>query len=157
MPKIVYRNTPYTYPLSDNIPGTVILDPAVMKDWNVKNWQDVLASMGFQPEPPPFIPTFRLVFRSFLGSAQVPMDHSYFASAETAQWLSNKYGTGEVIRKDSAAVSWACSVTDQEYHIRLKNGELVNAGFLATIYEDNPEDNYPGLADRMIRTAIGSI
>lgn len=154
MSKTIYHGTPYRFPLNDpSVPeGSVFLDSDKMRDWEIQQWKDELARQGFTPDFI-FTPTFRLVFRTFLGSSPEPMDHTYYASMETAQYLANKYGTGEVVEVPPPN-NWALTISGPEFHIRLKDGRTINAGLLAGLYERNPDDLYPGKADKAIREAI---
>ena len=64
-----------------------------------------------------------------------PLNPIYFATPETAQWIANKYGTGEVVAKPYNATSSIYTANGTEYYIRLQNGSLVNAGLLADYYQ----------------------
>ena len=104
-----------------------------------------------QVADPPFVPSFREVTGSIGdGVRSFPMNRMYFATQETAQWIANKYGAGEVVEVPTLASA-------NEYHVRLRDGRLVNAGILAGYYERNPPDKFPGLADTLIRNQLGLV
>ena len=108
---------------------------------------DALASSSFVP-----------AFRKATGSDGVqtwPLNSTYFASTETAQWIANKYGSGEVVEVPFGGVGGIFTASANEYHIKLADGGLVNAGILAGYYERNPPDQFPGLADKLIRAQLG--
>jgi hypothetical protein len=42
-----------------------------------------------------------------------------------------------------------------EYQIKMADGRTVNAGILAGYYARNPESQFPGLADKLIRGQLG--
>ena len=80
---------------------------------------------------------------------------NYFASQQTAQWIANKYGTGQLVTTPFEGSGGPFSASAQEYQIVLANGSMVNAGILASYYERNPESQFPGLADSLIRSQLG--
>ncbi len=75
----------------------------------------------------------------------------YFATPETAQWIANKYGTGEVVARPYDATGGPYTANGTEYYIRLQNGGLVNAGLLADYYQRMPAAE----ADRIISQGLG--
>jgi hypothetical protein len=100
------------------------------------------SSAGTQPSPsastanPPFVPKFQQnleVVSAYGGSSA--LNPIYFATPETAQWIANKYGTGEVVARPYDATSGPYSANGTEYYIRVQNGSLVNAGLLADCYQ----------------------
>ena len=82
------------------------------------------------------------------------LNHTYFATLETAQWIANRYGTGQTIEVPFGGNGGPFSASATEYHIRLADGRVVNAGILAGYYERNPEALFPGLADKLIRAQL---
>ena len=106
------------------------------------------------PFVPPFVPTFRSV--SVGGSKQGPLPANpyYFSSLETAKWIADKYGTGEVLQVPYGGTGGPFGASEMEYHIKLPNGHLVNAGILASYYDRNPESKFPGVADQLIRGVL---
>jgi hypothetical protein len=103
---------------------------------------------------PSFVPAFRTATITD-GTNVWGLNHDYFASKDTAQWIANKYGTGQVIETpfEGSGGPYAASAT--EYQIKLADGRTVNAGILAGYYERNPESQFPGLADKLIRAQLG--
>ena len=104
--------------------------------------------------PPPFVPTFRSAAVTD-GLQSWGLNHTYFATQETAQWIANRYGTGQVIEVPFGGSGGPFSASANEYHIKLADGRQVNAGILAGYYERNPETLFPGLADKFIRAQLG--
>jgi hypothetical protein len=102
----------------------------------------------------PFIPAFRTATGSD-GTVSWKLNSNYFATKETAQWIANKYGTGEVIETPFGGVGGIFSASALEYHIKLPDGRDVNAGILAGYYERNPPDKFPGLAEKLIKIQLG--
>jgi hypothetical protein len=103
-----------------------------------------------------FVPEFQQnleVVSAYGGSS--PLNPIYFATPETAQWIANKYGTGEVVARPYDATGGPYSANGTEYYIQLANGKMVNAGLLADYYQRMPESQFPGLADRIIRQGLG--
>jgi hypothetical protein len=83
------------------------------------------------------------------------LNHDYFATQATAQWIANKYGTGQVISTPFEGAGGPFNANQAEFQIVLKDGRTVNAGILAGYYERNPESLFPGLADALIRNQLG--
>jgi hypothetical protein len=108
---------------------------------------------------PPFVPTFRNAIGSGVGNdgraTYWELNHTYFATRETAQWIASKYGTGQVVETPFGGSGGPFSASANEYQVKLADGRLVNAGILAGYYERNPEDKFPGLADKLIRSQLG--
>jgi hypothetical protein len=101
---------------------------------------------------PPFVPEFQQnleVVSAYGGSSA--LNPIYFATPQTAQWIANKYGTGEVVAKPYDATSGTYTANGTEYYIRLKNGGLVNAGLLADCYQRMSAAE----ADSTIRQGLG--
>jgi hypothetical protein len=99
----------------------------------------------------PFIPEFQQnleVVSAYGGSS--PLNPIYFATPETAQWIANQFGTGEVVARPYNATGGPYTANGTEYYIRLKNGGLVNAGLLADYYQRMPAAE----ADSLIRQGL---
>lgn len=101
-----------------------------------------------------FTPKFREAFVTGLWGITVPLNPAYFATLETAQWIAQKYGTGEVVEVPFLADGSPFRVNIPQYYVRLRSGEMVNAGLLADYYRALPESQNPGVADRMIRDLL---
>lgn len=82
------------------------------------------------------------------------LNPAYFATRETAEWISKKYGTGEVVQTPYEGNGGPYLANANEFQIRLKNGKLTNAGTLADYYRRMPEAQFPGVADAMIRSVL---
>ena len=111
-------------------------------------------SFPVAPAVPPFVPIFRAATGTD-GSQVWGLNHTYFATRETAQWIANRYGTGQVVEVPFGGSGGPFSASANEYHIKLADGRLVNAGILAGYYERNPDVLFPGLADKLIRAQLG--
>jgi len=99
----------------------------------------------------PFVPEFQQnleVVSAYGGSS--PLNPIYFATPETAQWIANQYGTGEVVARPYNATGGPYTANGTEYYIRLKDGGLVNAGLLADYYQRMPAAE----ADSIIRQGL---
>lgn len=108
---------------------------------------------------PPFMPTFRKVTGTD-GQMTWPLpDTDYFATMETAQAMADKYGDGTVTEVDFGGTGGIFSVDAKEYHIAVNPASgiitLKNAGLIAAYYKRNPEDQFPGLADKLIKAILG--
>lgn len=105
------------------------------------------------PATPPFVPSFRSAVGTD-GTQQWNLNHDYFATKDTAQWIANKYGNGQVFETQFEGSGGPFSASATEYQIKLPDGRMVNAGILAGYYERNPESQFPGLADKLIRNQL---
>jgi hypothetical protein len=102
----------------------------------------------------PFVPVFQNATVGD-GTNVWPANHDYFASQQTAQWIANKYGTGQLVTTPFEGSGGPFGASASEYQIVLADGRMVNAGILASYYERNPESQFPGLADTLIRNQLG--
>ncbi|HXI44586.1 MAG TPA: hypothetical protein VNH83_31670 [Bryobacteraceae bacterium] len=82
------------------------------------------------------------------------LNPAYFATRATAEWMAKKYGTGEVVETPYEGNGGPYLANANEFQIRLRNGKLTNAGTLADYYRRMPEDQFPGVADAMIRSVL---
>jgi hypothetical protein len=102
-----------------------------------------------------FVPQFRQdarVFSSYGTSSG--LNPAYFATRETAEWMAKKYGTGEVVETPYEGNGGPYLANANEFQMRLSNGKLTNAGTLADYYRRMPEDQFPGVADSMVRSVL---
>ena len=102
-----------------------------------------------------FVPEFQqdVIVNSVYGTSS-GLNPAYFATRATAEWMANKYGTGEVVETPYEGNGGPYLATANEFQIRLRNGKLTNAGTLADYYRRMPEDQFPGVADSMIRSVL---
>jgi len=114
----------------------------------------VLTPVVVAPVNPPFVPSFRTATVTD-GVNVWGLNSNYFATKDTAQWIANKYGTGQVIETPFEGSGGPFAASANEYQIKMADGRTVNAGILAGYYERNPESQFPGLADKLIRGQLG--
>ncbi len=103
---------------------------------------------------PSFHPTFREAFVTD-GIQVWGLNRDYFADFGTAQWIANKYGTGQVFEAPYEGQGGPFNATANVYLFKLASGQKVNAGIIAAYYVRNPEDKFPGLAETLIRMQLG--
>ena len=89
-----------------------------------------------------------------MGGGPWPLNPAYFATRDTAQYIADKFGTGQIVQVPFGGTGGPYTSSAEEYHIVLPNGATVNAGLLADYYVRMPEAQFPGLADSMIQTAV---
>lgn len=108
--------------------------------------------------PAPFIPQFmsNVQETSSMGGGPWPLNPAYFATEQTAQYIADKFGTGQIVQVPFGGTGGPYSASAEEYHIVLPNGATVNAGLLADYYVRMPESQFPGLADTMIQMAVAT-
>jgi len=104
----------------------------------------------------PFVPQFmtNVEETSSMGGGPWPLNPTYFATQETAQYIADKFGTGQIVQVPFGGTGGPYASSAEEYHIVLPNGATVNAGLLADYYVRWPESQCPGVADSMIQMAI---
>jgi hypothetical protein len=102
---------------------------------------------------PPLIPVFQGATETD-GTNVWNLNAGYFADQPTAQWLADKYGTGVVVQTPFFNGGGPYSASASQNEIVLANGATVNAGVLASYYVRNPETEFPGLADTLIRNQL---
>jgi len=107
-------------------------------------------------KPPSWTPVFQNASMTGPDGQSWPLNSSYFATLDTAGRIAQMYGTGEVVTQPAGGTGGPFGANAQEYHIRLEDGRLVNAGMLASYYVRNPDNLYPGVADRLIRNLLAS-
>ena len=105
----------------------------------------------------PFVPEFQKdqTVTSFYGPP-IPLNPTFLPTRATAEWLSQKYGTGEVVASRYMPAGEPYDSTAVQYSIRLKNGTLFPAGDLAHYYWLAPESQFPNVADELIRSNFSS-
>ncbi len=104
-----------------------------------------------------FVPKFREDLKVYDGTGQSspqPVNKYYFADKDTAQFIADNYGDGQVYEEPFTQGPFY--VPANMYTVRIKNteGVFVNAGFLAGYYDRNPNSSFPGLADKLIKKQL---
>lgn len=133
--------------------GTLPL-PENSSEFSVITWEKAL-NIYQAPIVPEFIPTFRRATGTD-GQISWPLESDYFATAETAAEMASRYGDPgtSYVEVPFGGSGGLFAASANEYHIQV-NGTLKNAGLLAAFYKRNPERDFPGLADKLIRAALG--
>ena len=108
---------------------------------------------------PPFRPAYRpaVITMAAAFPATWALNPTYFATRETAEWIAQKYGTGEVVEVPFGGSGGPFQASDKEFHIKLPNGKTVNAGILAAYFDRNPESQFPGVADKLINDVLKNV
>jgi hypothetical protein len=109
-----------------------------------------------EPAPSfPFKPNFEDATLYGNNGTHYALNSVYFASPETAQWMADKYGTGEVFNVKVGGESPGMYAADKDYLcFETPDGTLQNAGLVASYLDRMPEDQFPGVADAMIRDIL---
>lgn len=158
---ITYINVPYDL----DGPGRVI----VRGYWPEFQRQDWLSALkDFKPQAEPYAPTFltaTIATDNGRGGMIVqgidpgPREsfHSFFATVETAKQMSTRYGNGEVVELPSpfAGGGPVVQIPTTSWGIVLADGRTFNAGMIASYFVRNNEVDTPGVADRLIKAALG--
>ena len=88
------------------------------------------------------------------------LNNRYFATPETAEWLITQklpqlgFAGATIISKPAGASGGPFVANAQELWIQLPDGTQMNAGQLAACYINNPEAQFPGLADQNVKANI---
>ncbi len=145
-----YRNTPY----DKDGPGLVLITDA-MPDWNQAQWREVMQREGIKPDPPPFRPGFLLVFGfDSVTNIKWEMNSRLFADPATVAYIVKRYGTGET--REASVLGPGPFVLDRNAtEFKIADGRFVNVGMIASLFERNPEDEAPGVADKAAKAALG--
>jgi hypothetical protein len=147
--------------------GSQVLDtPQSTPAWNASY------ATPFDPKPSPlvnseaapiaateasFVPEFQKdqTVTSFYGPP-IPLNPTFLPTRATAEWLAQKYGTGEVVASSYMPAGGPYNSTATHFSIRLKDGSLFPAGDLAHYYWLAPESQFPNVADELIRSNFRS-
>jgi len=115
------------------------------------NWDLLLGNPA--PVTPGFVPHFRTGQRIYDQNSgkSYPLNDDYFATMETAQFIAGKFGDGHVYEVPFEGEGGPMVCTAKCYVTKLPNGRGVNTGILAAYYARNPEKDFPGLAEKLIR------
>lgn len=135
--------------------GTEFGNPFILRhDWPEgirKQWLEALKN--FTPVEL-FVPKFREAHGSAPGWGTWNLNKYYFPTLETAQWIANKFGDGTITEVPFGGSGGIFQADQNEYLMRTKSGKIINAGILASYYERNPPDKFPGLAEKLIWSVI---
>jgi len=139
---------------SNGAPGIVLITDA-MPDWNQQQWRDLMKAHNIEPDPKPFEPSYKLVFGvdTFTGR-RWEMNSRLFADTATLTFLAQRYGNGKTRETDILGQGGTFVIEAKPAEFQLLDGRWVNAGMIAGFYTDNPEGEFPGVADRQIKAIL---
>ena len=107
----------------------------------------------------PIVPSYMDAFITLVGAdpGTIPANKAYFASKGTALELANRYGLKAVQKPAFFEYTWYRVKFNPETQWYLTDGtNFCNAGEVAGYFTRNPEDQFPGLAERMGRGMLKS-
>jgi len=79
------------------------------------------------------------------------LNPDYFATAETAEWITRRFGAKEWFERVAPGNEGPVyTASHKERWVRFADGLEVNAGILAAYFKRMPEDEFPGLAERFV-------
>lgn len=134
-------------------PGVVVITDD-MPGWNQDQWRAAMKANGIEPDPQPFRPSFLLAFGfDSISGLQFPLNYQLFADAATAQFVADRYGTGKTREVDFFGPG-PYGADKKMIEFQLLDDRWVNAGAIAKYYENNPEDQFPGVADKLIKGVL---
>ncbi len=130
-------------------------------DWSSPQFANLFRDLpdpNAAPPPPPFIPSYESHSIRSENGVIAPIAKQYTLSAASAEFLRKRYNpNGVVINVPFGGAGGPNSTDALERVLRWPNGALMNAGFLAQMYSNNPEDQFPGLADKLCKGMIAAI
>lgn len=145
--------TGYTYP-PNGVPGVVLITDD-MPAWLQGQWRDAMKNNGIEPDPKPFEPGYKLAFGyDSISGMKWEMNSRLFADAPTLAFIAQRYGNGATREVDVLGPG-PFSIDQKASEFQLKDERWINAGMIASFYTNNPESLFPGVADRLIRAALG--
>jgi hypothetical protein len=141
-------------PVSTTAANTSYVSPFDPKPSTLVNSDTAAAEAATEA---PFAPEFQQdqTVTSFYGPP-IPLNPTFLPTRATAEWLAQKYGTGEVVASSYMPPGEPYNSTATQYSIRLKDGSLFPAGDLAHYYWLAPESQFPNVADELIRSNFRS-
>ena len=103
-----------------------------------------------RPADADFKPTFRTVKgHNAMTGQDYGLNEIYFASQSTANWMAERFGA-KVVSQPADGQGGPFSVPEPYLMLEFPNGKRVNAGILASLYRNNPPDQFPGLAEKFV-------
>ncbi len=135
-------------------PGIVQITD-VMPEWNQREWRELMARLGIQPDPKPFQPGYKMaVGTDFETGRTWPMQSRLFADGPTTDFIARRYGTGATRERSVLGEGGTFAVDLKAMEFQTLDGRWVNVGMIASFYTDNPEDLFPGVADHQITALL---
>lgn len=157
--KLVYSNTPW---------GPKTIDDSVMEKWNFDDWKKVLDAAGCVPDPVAYEPTFLDAFisvpngiggviRQSIGAGEGERFNSLFATKATALEMAKRFGSSPEVREiDPGYGGGAVLEPAKAFGIQVKDGRVLNAGMLASVYVRFQATGNQAMADQFIARLIAS-
>lgn len=118
-------------------------------------WIDAMAESGISAADPGLVPTFEEGNTVNTGGVLTPLNPEYFATAETADAIMKRFGADHVALIPYPGADQVVNFSDaKERWIVFRNGTAINAGKLATFFKNNPELQFPHVAENAAWRAI---
>lgn len=109
------------------------------------------------PEQSAIVPQFVTAFVTLQGSTPQAANKLYWASGTTAQELAARFGAVAVQKPAFFDMGLWTNVVfspETQWYLEFPNGKFANAGELAGYFLRNPETQFPGLAESMVRNIL---
>lgn len=116
------------------------------------------------PTSPPFKPAFvdptpTLDLVQVVGGVsavinRTPLNRYYFATDDTAEIVRGKLGGLAIVKQEFGGVGGGFQCSTLENHIIFRGGVNINAGILASYWDRNPEDRFPGVALSLAQAVV---
>ena len=87
-----------------------------------------------------------------------PLNPTWWADAPTARALAMRYGANAVTMPPYYPAQWrrVWFNPSSQWYLSFPDGTLINAGILADYFKRNPEQQFPGVADKFVREYIAA-
>lgn len=86
-----------------------------------------------------------------------PLNRYYFATDETAERVRVLLGALVVIKQPFGGVGGIFSCDTEERHLIFPGGVNINAGILASYWDRNPEEQFPGVALALASSVVNQL
>ncbi len=138
-------------------------DPFTVKanwgPWLQQRWIDALSETGYAPQKGPFLPTYEAHTVQWPGNdgtmQSAPIDQFTTPTEATANTLATMYAA-KVISVPFLGLGPITSTATVRL-LLFPNGATIPAGGLARLFTQNPEDQFPGVADKLARAEIAKV
>jgi len=115
------------------------------------------------PQPTPFPEFLKATIYDGRTGDKYPANTDYFATESTALWIAETYGDGKLSQSDLLGTGpFYCDTKMQMFSFTPPypgkgdppEPRWLNAGIYAAYYKRNPQDLYPGVADKLIKAEL---
>lgn len=138
MEDLYFYDSPYGNPYV--VPAST---PQVVRDM----WIQIMKEAGCSPAQS-FTPTFeKATVVNSLDGTSMNLNSDYFATEETAVAIMKRFGADRIALVPYAGSGGPFSSESKERWVVWKDGTAINAGLLAALFQNSPENQFPHVAE----------